>query len=243
MDELELLNEQEPIELDALVDPVETAPVVNKASNKNLAAHLAFLEGGEDPVATYRQISGEFSADGESIQAQVMLDKIRDSNVKTSREALTDFLLLPDVDDNTKAQIAADFLDSQSARYNIRNTVSEKALSEEGDDNVEQEIVRLDSGKWIDEVNVVKRADQALLNAEVMKNDSDTLNAYMDIVQFISPYMESTMVGKLLKDYREGLDSGEDVSGVALDAILLTGSAKAEMMDALRALPPATSRS
>ena len=239
MDELELLTEQEPIELDALVDPVETAPVVNKASNKNLAAHLAFLEGGEDPVGTYRQISGEFSADGESIQAQMMLDKVRDANVKTSREALTDFLISPDYDDNTKAQIASDFLDSQSARYNIRNTVSEKALSEEGDDNVEQEIVRLDSGKWIDEVNQVKRADQALLNAEVMKNDPDTLTAYMDIVQFISPYMESAMVGKLLKDYREGLDSGEDVSGIALDAILLTGSAKAEMMEALRSLPPA----
>lgn len=237
MDELELLTGQEPMELDALLDPVETAPIGNTASNKNLAAHVAYVDG-TDPVGMYRQITGEMSADGMSLQAQQLIEASRDANVKRSREALSDFLVSPDIDDYTKADVASDFLDVQSARYNIRNTASEVALSEEEVENAEQEIVRLDAGAWINEVNQVKRADQALFNAEVAKNDTETLTAYMDIVQYLSPFMESTMISKLVKDFREGLDTGEDVSGIAWDAILLTGSAKDEVVQALKSLPP-----
>lgn len=239
MDELDVLNEQPELELDGLTDPVETAPVVNKASNKNLAAHLSYISGSGDPLGVYRQVMGEYDENGESLLAKTMMESIRDENVKTSREALTDVLINPDIDDNTKAFIAEDFLDSQSKRYNIRNTVSEKALAEEIDENVEQETVRLDTGKWIDEINFYKKADQQLLTSEVNKTDYDTVTAYLDIVQYLSPFMESTMVAKLTKDFREGLDNGEDVSGIATDAILLTGSAKAEIMEGLKSLPPA----
>lgn len=238
MDELDLLNEQEPLELDSLIDPVDTAPIGNKASNMNLAAHLSYLTGGEEVVNQYRQMLGEFSTDGNSLTAQRLLDQSRDANVKLSREALTEMLVNPEIDDETKAKVAEDFLNSQSSRYNVRNMVSERALSEPIEENVEQEIVRLDVGAWINEVNEVKKADQALLNAEVAMSDPETLTAFMDIAQYLSPFMESTMIAKLTKDFREGLENGEDVSGIAADAILLTGSAKAEMMDALRQLPP-----
>lgn len=238
MDELEnLIGTDEQLSLESLVDPVDTAPIVNKASNKNLAAHLAVMDDSGEGISTYRQIEAELSSEAQSLMADNMVQSLREQEASLSAAGLSEFLVDPSYDDATKSRIAREFLDKESARFNVRNTLSQKVLAEPIEENEEQAAVRLDVGAWVNEVNSYKKKEQALINSEVAKNDIETATAFMDVVQYLSPYMESAMVGKLVKDFRTKQETGEDATGVAADAMVLLGSAKMEMVDALKKMP------
>lgn len=233
------LDDTEELSLDGLVDPVEKAPVVNKASNRNLAAHLSLLDGSETAINTYRQVNAELDQDGQSILADQMVQTAKEEDTALSAQGLSDLLLDPAYDDNTKMQVAKDFLDKESQRYNIRNKVASKELAMvDAEEDSEQEVVRLDVGKWINEINVYKREEQALMNAEIAKNDGDTATAFMDIAQVLTPYMENAMLSQIVGDFRATQEAGEDASGYAADAMLLAGSAKAEVVAALKKMNP-----
>lgn len=237
MDELENLVGSDELSLDTLSEPVDTAPIVNKASNRNLAAHLAVLSPDVNSVETYRQINAELDQEAQSLTADKMVNDIRASESQITATALSEFLVDPTYDDATKQKIAKDFLDKESKRYNVRNTLSQKVLAEPIEENEEQAAVRLNVGAWIDEVNSFKKKEQALVNAEIMKSDASTSAAFMDIAQYLTPYMESAMVGKLVKDFRSMQETGEDATGIAADAMVLLGSAKMEIVEALKKMP------
>ncbi len=238
MEGLESFLDTDELSLDSLQDPVDTAPIVNKASNRNLAAHLAMIDESGNAINTYRQINAELDSASQSIMADEMIGQLKDEDVRLSANGLSDFLINPDYSDDTKAQVARDFLDKESARYNIRNKVAEKNLAEPNlDEDMEQEGVRLDAAKWINDINRYKREEQALMNAEIAKNDVTTANAYMDVVQVLAPYMESAMIGKLVGDFEATQAAGEDASGFAADAMILLGSAKNRLVEALKQLP------
>ena len=233
------LDDTEELSLEGLVDPVEKAPVVNKASNRNLAAHLSLLDDSENAINTYRQVNAELDQDGQSILAEQMVESAKAEETALSSQGLSDFLLDPAYDDNTKMAVAKDFLNKESQRYNIRNKVASKELSMvDADEDAEQEVVRLDVGKWINEINIYKREEQALMNSEIAKNDVDTATAFMDIAQVLTPYMENAMLSKIVGDFRATQEAGEDASGYAADAMFLAGSAKEEVIEALKRMNP-----
>lgn len=236
----QLAQPESAVTLDDLVSVEEEAPVANKASNVNTAAYIAAVDDSQSSIDTYRMVQSDLDSTGQSVLGEEILRKAKEATAGEARSALAEFIMNPDIDEQTKLRVAQEFLDTTNERFNIRNIYSERALVEDSEgENLEQETVRLSLGEAINEVNRAKRLDQALLNSEVAKTDFDTLTAFFDIAQYLTPFQETTMGAKLLKDFRKYQETGDgDATGIALDAMFLAGSAKEEIVEGLKKLPP-----
>lgn len=215
--------------------------VGNKASHIQMAAYAAINQGeGGAVLDNFRAISTGLEEGNPSLAMEV-IDAAKRETAGVARTALADFLINPDYDEQTKSQVAQQFLDETNARFNIRNITSERMLVANDDDgleeSVEQERSRLSLSSVIDEVNTAKYLDQQLLNAEVAKSDAETMTAFFDIAQYLAPFQETAMGAQLLGKFRNAMEKGEDFSDVAESALLLAGSAKMEIIEGLKTMP------
>lgn len=211
-----------------------TAPVVNQASNLNLATYSAALSPiPEKALDTYREINSDLSLAGKSELSTKLIEESKAAAVQSDKQSLIKILASPDYTDEQKQAAAMSALDIESARYEFRNMLSTRAaMASSGDEEPRAEMQRVDVGGIVEGVNSYKRDTQALLNAELAKENPGVVAAVGDFAEIIVPFAEGKMVGEVLAGLRG--DQTERAKAMAL-----LGSAKMDIRTILESTPPA----
>lgn len=211
-----------------------TAPVVNQASNLNLATYSAALSPvPEKALDTYREINADLSLSSRSELSTKLIEESKAAAVKSDQASLVEILASPEYSDEQKQAAAANALDVESARYEFRNMLSTQAVTaSSGDEEPRAEMQRVDVGSIVEGVNSYKRDTQALLNAELAKENPGVVAAVGDFAEIIVPFAEGKMVGEVLAGLR-----GDQTERAA--AMALLGSAKMDIRGILEKTPPA----
>lgn len=218
-----------------MVEEQRSIAASNTPSNRNMASYAAVVSGDPENIEeTYRRSVDEYEQTGSSPSAEAILNTAKQQSLQAARGDVIDFLANPEATDEEKQNVANKYLDEANEQYNIRNIVSLETLAEDsGVESVEQEFVRVGLADSIEEVNEYKRQSQALLNREVAKSNTETMDAFMDIFGYFTPFVESKNIGAILSDYR----GGDDKVASYGKALTLLGNAKTELKDVLQNLP------
>lgn len=207
----------------------------NTPSNRNMASYAAVVSGDPENIEeTYRRSVDEYEQTGSSPSAEAILNTARAKSIQAARGDVIDFLANPEATDEEKQSVANQYLDEANEQHNIRNIVSLETLADDaGPESVEEEFVRVGLADSIENVNEYKRQAQALLNREVAKSSTDTMDAFMDIAEILVPFTESKNIGSILAEYR---GEGNKV-GAYTKALTLLGDAKSDLRGVLENLP------
>lgn len=221
---------------DFAVDSGVSAPVSNRASNANTAAHAAALS--PDPtqaVQSFQQSNTELSLEGKSQAADQIINTAKQAAMDSTKASLTSYLADPKVSDQDKYNAAVNTLDSKNPIYDTRNILSQSALIQPSGpkENTEQEFVRVNMADAINEVNQYKHEAQMVLNQEVAKSDPSMLSAFGNFLETLVPGAEEKYTGSIIS----GLQNGSKEAFAA--GVTLMGSTRAEIQDNLNKLPPA----
>lgn len=212
-----------------------TPSVVNKPSNLNQAAYAAALSGNTDEVInTYRTVNAELEIDGRSDTADQITAQARQESLKVSQRVVADLLASPDYTDEQKKQMAFASLDESNAHYDVNNNLSFKALAAPVEnETVGAEESRLSFAEMLAQTNAVKKEQQAILNREMMRYDTNTGKAVADFVEYILPFAGAKVGGEIAAQL-----SGKQGAEPYAAAALLAGSNKADIRDWLEQVPP-----
>lgn len=226
-------NTQTPGLDDFVSSTSSVAPVVNGASNLNIATHAAALSADpENAVNYYRQVDSELTMEGKSDAADRLFQMAKQQQFEKARSGLVNVLLDPSVPDDMKRNAGLAVLDANNEMYNPRNILSSQALEEPSrGESVEQEVVRVNLGQQINAINDYKRKSQEVLNREVAASDPSTVKAFANIFEMFTPFMEQKFAGSVLSDLQDGKSSAY---GKALG---LLGNAKVDIHSMLKGLP------
>lgn len=176
----------------------EVAPVSNKASNVNLAAHAAMFSPNPGQVLdNYDAVVGQMSEEGKSSVADNLINSAQAAEHEKVKTILPTLLADQTISDEDKLKAVTNAFDEQSPIYHPANILASESLVQEiPNESVESENVRFDSAKMINEANQLKRAQQNLLNQELVKNNPSTVGKVMDIVQLMIPFANQYMTAK-----------------------------------------------
>lgn len=220
---------------DFTVDKAITAPVSNRPSNVNIAAHAAAMVSDPNSVVkTFERANAEMDMTGQSQAASDLVNTARDAAMGANKAALVSYLADPKVGDLEKQQAAAGVLDKANSIYSTSNVLSNLALQAPAGPNepVETEMGRVSMADAINEVNAYKRDKQALLNREAAKGSDSTLAAVAGLVQTLIPGFAEGETGSISSQL-----SG-NTAGSYANAFTLMGSEKANIREAINQLPP-----
>lgn len=212
----------------------EVAPVSNKPSNLNLAAHAAaFVEDPLQVMQAYNTTNAELDMEGRSQSSQELLRVARENSVAKSQQALSNILIDPNVSDADKQATAAAALDVANKVYSTSNMLSRESLvADAGHESVETEYARVSMADAIGEVNDYKKAKQAILNTEVAKNDPNMRDTVEDVINYMMPFAQQNLAGGVLDGLRKG-----DKHSYA-EALTLLGNSKMDIKEILTKMPP-----
>jgi hypothetical protein len=220
---------------DFKVDANTTAPVSNRPSNVNLAAHAAAMTNDpKNVVDAFTASNAELDMTGKSQTAQDLVGASRDAAMGANKAALVSYLADPNVSDVDKQRAAAGVYDQTNAIYSTSNVLSNMALSAPAGtkEPVETETARISMADAINEVNDVKRQKQALLNQEVAKADPDMGKALAGFLETLTPGLPEKHVGSIAN----GLMNGEGHAYAA--AAVLMGQSQAAINNTILQAPP-----
>lgn len=235
MASLEEFNQTEQASLsDFEVSVDQTAPVSNKPSNLNLAAHAAaFVEDPLQVVQAYNTTNAELDMEGKSQAVKELLNVAREKSFAKSQQALANVLIDPNIADEQKQAAATNVLDAANALYNTSNMLSQEALvADAGKEPVETETARISMSEAIGEVNQYKKAKQAILNSEIAKVDPNMLESVSSVISFMLPFTQQAQTGAILDGLRKG-----DKHSFA-EAFTLLGQSKMDIKGMVSQLPP-----
>ena len=212
----------------------EVAPVSNKPSNLNLAAHAAaFVEDPLQVMQAYQTSNAELDMTGKSQAADELLRVAREKSVEKSQVALSNILIDPSVSDADKQATANAALDVSNKVYSTSNMLSREALvADAGHESVETERARISMADAIGEVNAVKKQQQAILNAEIAKKDPNMIQSGVSIINYLMPYSQQLLTGSI----SDGLLKGDGHAFAT--ALTLLGDSKEDLKETLSKLPP-----
>lgn len=222
----------DPVSLDELQgDYKEPVKVSNKASNLNLAAHVAVMsDKPEEAELLYRTASTDLESGG---SADLIVQMAKEKNFSKAKGAMIEYLSDPQYSDEEKSELANAVLDATNQVYNVNNTLSAESLEADNSiENNEQEYVRVSLSSGINELNQIKAETQALVNVEAAKSNSDLAAGYADIVEYMLPFVET----KFSADVVDAMRNGE---GWAIDeAFVALGSLKMNAKELISSIPP-----
>lgn len=212
----------------------DVAPVSNKPSNLNLAAHAAaFVEDPTQVLQAYDTSNAELDMSGKSAAAHELLNVAREKSVKSTQLALSNILVDPTISDEQKQAAAMGALDTTNEMYNTSNILSRESLiASAGRESVETETARISLADSIGEINAVKREQQKMFNAEVAKTDPNMRETVEDVINYLMPFAQQNLAGSILNDVR----GGEKHSFA--EAFTLLGDAKMDIKKAVENVPP-----
>lgn len=236
MASLDQFTEAAPSTLDSFaMSSNQVAPVSNRPSNLNLAAHAAALT--PDPsnvVKIFQESNAQLDLQGKSETAQALLSTSKDAMMGGNKAALVAYLADPKVSDEDKRNVALGTLDKTNDIYSTSNVLSTNALIAPAARNepVETEAARISMADAINEVNAYKRDSQALLNQEVAKADPNMGKAFVGFLETLTPGLPEKHVGSILNGLRNG-----DGHAFA-EAATLMGNSQQEINDTISKAPP-----
>lgn len=212
----------------------DVAPVSNKPSNLNLAAHAAaFVEDPTQVLQAYDTSNAELDMSGKSAAAQELLSVAREKSVKSTQLALSNLLIDPTVSDEQKQAAALGALDTTNEMYNTNNILSRESLiAPAGREAIETETARVSLADSIGEINAVKREQQKMFNAEIAKSDPNMRETVEDVLNYIMPFAQQNLTGSILNDIRKGEKHS------FAEAFTLLGDAKMDIKKAVENVPP-----
>lgn len=236
MDSLSQFNQPTAVSLDDFQSQKgAVAPVSNRPSNTNLAAHAAALS--PDPtqaVQAYQQSNAELSMQGKSQAADTLLQTAQQASMQSSKASLTNYLADPSVSDKDKYNAAVNTLDPKNPMYDTRNVLSQSALIQpSGRENNEQEFTRVNMADAINEVNQYKYEAQMVLNKNVAATDPSMLNALGNFLETLVPGAEEKYTGSIVSGLKGG-DASAFAAGVTM-----MGSTRSEIQAKINSVPPA----
>ncbi len=215
-------------------DKDTVAPVVNKASNLNLATYTAALsDNPQNIIDTYRATEAELTLEGKSQLTTEIHNQAKQRAYQANLKAATSILADPNIPDEEKLRIANELADVNGRQYELRNLLSTEMLAKESRGEDERaETFRVDTAAAIQYMNEIKRQEQAILNAELSKETPTMIRKVEDFVELMVPFVDQAMATSIKKKL------GEGTAESAWDAFTLLGSAKADMRDMMASLPP-----
>lgn len=210
-------------------------PVVNRPSNKNLAAYTAAMSGDPESVeSTYLSANTQLDERGQSQIVDEVQNKARQYSERASMEALTKLLGDPSIDQATKDQAMMASLNSENKRYNIRDVLAAEATiaPSEPDETIEAETARVDAYAAMREVADYDNFIQGKINQQAAIGDQGVTETVADLVEMVVPFGQQKMAATIANDLRSG-----DKTAI-VKAIGLLGSTKAEWRDSLSKVEP-----
>lgn len=235
MASLDELVQSNDVTLEQLVPEKDNvAPVVSKASNLNLATHVAALSPNpQEALGNYQQMSAELDLEGQSKLADNLLQPIKQEAAQKSIRALQDILISPDYTDEQKRQFVENTVDEMNPMYDVRNLVSQKALTAPvANEEPRAEMQRIDTGSVIMAVNEFDKQKQALLNAELNVEDEGFVKAAGDLVGYMLPFMSQKVAAEINRKLSENTGSSY------LEAFTLLGNSKESLREIIAKTPP-----
>ena len=222
--------------IDDLQISKDTAPAAkpNRSSTVNVAAHAAMLDPSGEVEARYNETLAQMEDNPTKGAVDNIFNAVRQGQYSQASGALTDLLVDQSVGDDVKAEAAAGIVDITSEIYNFHNTLSNEAIIADNgvDEDFEVETTRINFGETLLEYNGYRQEKQALLNSAAAAGDTNMLNIFGDIVEYFTPFVESTFAQEVVDDLREGKPSAYN------DAFLLLGNSKKEVRDMVASLDP-----
>lgn len=212
---------------DFAVDKNQVAPVTNKASNLNAAAHTAiFSADPQSMLDTYSQVNAEMDASGQSDLSDRLLTDVKQKNFDKARQSLVSVLTDPNISDEQKQAAASNVYDVNNKMYSISNVLSSEALDAPvKNEPVEAERVRVNIANSIHEVNDVKAQQQQFLNSAVASQDPNLQDKIVDFATMLIPGSDQIMTSKI-----RAAATGEQLSSWA-HSFLELGQSKQDIRD------------
>lgn len=209
-------------------------PMGNEASNLNLAAFTAALSDNPSSIeATYLNIADRLNKAGNDQMAQELLQSARGQVQKKGQDAFVGVMTDPDLSDEDKQAAASVYMDEKSSLYDIQNLAATEALVSDSDpdETMESETARINFAETLEEANAFRKDKQALLNAELAKNNQGMMGNIVDFIEMMGPFVEGSVSGRTLSNMRKG-----DASAIA-EGLAWTGGSKTEIRDAMKNMP------
>jgi hypothetical protein len=237
--DLNQFNEQEAPSLSDFSEGGKTPVGVNKATASSKASYTAVLDGKSATVGdTYEEVKSDLMSMGTSPKADQVSSEISQSSLIADQNALVDMVADSSISFEAKKAAAYSVIDRLNGKPNLRNELSQKALSEDSpNENAEMETVRINTGSIIQEVNQVKREKQALLNSALAQSNPTTQEAIVDFFETLVPFTSTKRLSTLVSDFRKE-ESLTARSKTFADMAFLTGSDKQELINSLRKMSP-----
>lgn len=212
------------------------SPVVSKASNLNLATYAAALSGDpQGAVDTYRTVNAELET-GSSPTLEDIKAQAKTRAVQGATQQLPNILLSTEYSDEEKRAAAIAALDAESSKYDVNNLLSAEALVDPvKNEDYQMEATRIDMAPYIEEVNELKRYQQALFNQEMAKEDPSTAEKVLSFAEFLVPFADQANAANIIGAMREAA-GGE--AGSSVDAFTLLGEYKEQLPAILASVPP-----
>lgn len=224
-----------PLPLEDLVDSSAKEVALNSKDRAHLASMAATLSEG-DIVRDFTSIQAELSLGESETLNNIIQDRVFRDKAK-NEEALNSFISSPDVPLQLREEAARQWQEGVHPLQEAKTSpilVAEKTLAEDSDGNDEQELLRMDLGTVLDEVIEYNQYINNLINSEATHDDPNTARTLVEFAELMVPFTEGTQVGQVLREFREST-TGEE-SG-KLKGLLLSGSAKMELREAMSKLP------
>lgn len=221
--------------LDALdVTDVDAGPKGHEPSNKNHAAYTALMTN--EPMGKYRSVLAELNEYGQSSTRNELVDRARSEVFAQNKDLLVEVLADESLSDEMKRSAALKAYDQTSELYDSRNMFASKSLAQDSaGENPEQEFVRVDVAKHINDINEHKRQSQYELNAAIAVSDTTMGNLMFDFVEMILPFDESARVNNV----RNKVMTGEgDQRGEIEGLFSFLGETKGDLREMVRNAPP-----
>lgn len=213
-------------------------PISNAPSNRNIAAFTAALSGEPESVeATYLQVSNDLDVYGQSSMGEALQERAKDFSYAQEREVLIGILSDPSIPDEVKQEAANQFLDRAnqnfSENYTLRKIVAETSLTEpSGYETAEAEDVRVSFAGSLDEVDDYLLWQQSLINQEAAASNPSLTSSVIDFIDMVLPFAEPGQVSRIKRKVEDG-----NLLGALRDTVLF-GSAKKDIREMVRELPP-----
>lgn len=184
---------------DFAVDKNQVAPVSNKPSNMNAAAHTAiFSADPKQMIDTYTAVNSEMDATGRSDLSDRMLTDIKQKNFDKARQSLVSILTDPTISDEQKQAAANNVYDSNNKMYSIQNVLSSEALDAPvKNESVESERVRVNTANAIQEINDLKQQKQKFMNSAIASKTPDMQDKIVDFATMLIPGSDQIMTAKI----------------------------------------------
>lgn len=224
----------ETFKLEDFVSEETSVGVVSKASNLNMAAHVASMSPAPEQVFdNYERVAADLSETGQSEVGMELVKQARYDHMRGNRESLIEYLADPEISDELKYEAALGAVDEANEAWKLENIISTEALSADaGQETVEQEMVRVSLADQVDLINQVKHEKQRLLNAELAKSNPELLGTALDIAELIVPFVEEKFVADIRNDLME------DSMTEAVGKFVLFGQSKMDIKEMIANAPP-----